>query len=374
MLYALQALSQFGVETTVITARSAGLHGRGYRPAYESYGSLRVFRLYRNLTEMFECRQLHYDETLEVAKEFDPDIILASHEMTTRLSVSLAKRLQIPIVLWVERSLYDFARGKDHTKRRIPFGLLLALAGMPPTIMAWWNWISDHCDAIVTCNPSDEQFLGYLRSSCGKAIDYIPWPIGLDMRRAIGLRTLNKEKYGIYAGSLLKMKNIVEFSETIPQILSDTPTQRFLFIGHGAEEGVVARLRQQFGDRISYFPDLPKEEVAKMIASAWYAYTPAHKYGSWQFIGDCWALGTPLVSTYDSGYIRHDYNGLVVSPEKIVSAINCLFHKSELYLRLLKGGFATADERHPKRIAARLFYILEQSTNRYKELKSKVDR
>jgi glycosyltransferase involved in cell wall biosynthesis len=183
------------------------------------------------------------------------------------------------------------------------------------------------------------------------------------MERAVQLRTLNKKKYGIYAGSLLRAKNIVEFSETIPRILNNTPTERFLFIGHGSEEKVIARLRQQFGNRILYASDLPKEEVAKLIASAWYAYTPARKYGSWQFIGDCWALGTPLVATYDSGYVQHQRNGLVVSPDEIVSAISHLFHEKESYLELVKGGFSTADDRHPKRIAKKLFSILEGCMN-----------
>jgi glycosyltransferase involved in cell wall biosynthesis len=217
--------------------------------------------------EVFVCTRLHYDEAFGLAQEYDPDIILTSQEKTTRLSVSLAKRLQVPIVLWVETSLYEFARG-EIGERRIPSSLLLTLAGMPPTMAAWWNWICYRCDAIVTCNPRDKSFLDYMRSSSGKTIEYIPLPIGLDMKRAVQLRTLNKKKYGIYAGSLLRKKNIKEFSKTIPQILNNTPTEKFLFIGHGAEENVITRLRQQFGNRILYTRDLPKEEVAKLIASA----------------------------------------------------------------------------------------------------------
>jgi glycosyltransferase involved in cell wall biosynthesis len=371
MLYSLQELSQFGVETTVISARSMGLHGKGHGLAYERYDSLEVFRLYRDLNEMFVCTRLHYDEAFGLARKYDPDIILTSQEMTTRLSVSLAKRLNVPIVLWVENSLCDFARGKLGTGGRIPFGLLLALAQMPPTIMAWWNWISDRCDAFVTCNPNDEPFLGFLRFCLGKTVDYIPWPIGLDMKLAVQLRTRNKKKYGIYAGSLMRTKNIKEFSKTIPQILNNTPTEQFLFIGHGAEQNVITRLRRQFGNRILYIPDLPKEEVIKLIASAWYAYTPAKKVGSWQFIGDCWALGTPLLTTYESGYVQHQYNGLVVSPGEIVPAVNNLFQDKESYLKLLKGGFSTADDRHPKRIATKLFSTLKECMKAHSARKSR---
>ena len=363
MLYSLQALSGFGTRTIVIAGRSMGLHGTGYRPLYERYGSVNVFRPYRDILEMFVCTPLHYDEVLGVAQDFDPDIILSSQEMTMRLSVNLVKRLHVPIVLWVETFLHGLSMGKIDMKWRLPYGLLLALAGMPPTLLAWWNWISINCDAFVTCNPLDKQFLSSLRFSTRKSVDYIPWPIGLDMERAVQLRTLNKKNYGIYAGSLSRGKNIEEFSKTIPQILKSTPTERFLFIGHGSEEKVIARLRQKFGNRILYVSDLPKEEVAKLIASAWYAYTPARQYGSWQFIGDCWALGTPLVTTYNSGYVQHQHNGLVVSPNEIVSAINRLFNEEVSYLELVKGGFSTADDRHPKRIAKKLFSILEGCMN-----------
>jgi glycosyltransferase involved in cell wall biosynthesis len=180
------------------------------------------------------------------------------------------------------------------------------------------------------------------------------------MKYAAQIRTLHKRRYGIFAGSLLRAKNVREFSKTIPQILNNTPTEKFLFIGQGSGEKVIARLRRQFGKRILYTPDLPKEHVAKLIATAQYAYTPAKKYGSWQFIGDCWALGTPVITTHESGYIQHEHNGLVVPTEKIVLAINNLFYQKELYLKLMKGGFSTADERHPEKIAKKLLSVLEK--------------
>lgn len=369
MLYSLQALSQFGIETIVITPRSRA-YGGGYRPLHERYGSVRVFRPYRDMNEMFYCARLHYDEVLGVAQDFAPDIILSSQERTMCLSVSLAKRLKVPIVLWVETSLHDLSMGKFEMEHLTPIGLRLALARIPPSLRAWWNWISARCDALVTCNPLDKPFLDSLHSSSGKTIDYIPWPIGLDMKYAAQIRTLHKKRYGIFAGSLLRVKNIREFSKTIPQILNNTPTEKFLFIGQGSGEKIIARLRRQFGKRILYAPDLPKEQVAKLIAKAWYAYTPARKYGSWQFIGDCWALGTPVVTTFESGYIQHEHNGLIVPPEKIVLAINNLFSQKELYLKLMKGGFSTADERHPEKIAKKLLSVLEKCLSTHVKLES----
>jgi len=364
MLYSLQALKQFEVETIVIAGRSEGLHGTGYRPRYEDYDSLKVFRLYRDLTEMFVCTRLHQSEALAIAQRFDPDIVLASQEMTTRLAVNLATELGVPLALWVESSLHDLATGRLKVERRVPDCLLLSIAGMPPTMLAWWNWIFRHCAAIITCNPSDKPYLDYLRRS-GKIIEYIPWPIGLDMESIDQLRTLTKKRYGIYAGSFLKMKNIREFSETIPQILNYTPTEKFMFIGHGEEEKVIMGLRQQFGDRILHVRDLPKKKVVELIASAWYAYTPAKRYGSWQFIGDCWALGTPIITTYESGYTDNGYNGVTVPPSEIVPAINRFFSDQEFYRRLVRGGFATANSRHPKRIASRLFSVIEECLNRH---------
>lgn len=359
MLYSLQTLKQFGVETLVVAGRSLGLHGVGYSPSFESYDSLRVYRLYRDLTEMFLTPGTHYNDVLSLARQVKPDAILASQEMTTRLAVKLAKALRVPLVLWMETPLNDLARGRIKVEQRIPFSLYLTLAGMPPTILGWWNWILNHCDAIVTCNPADKPFLDHLRSS-GKMIEYMPWPIGLNMENIDKFRTLPKEKYGIYAGSLLKGKNIREFGETIPQILDSTPTEKFMFIGHGEEEHVVQQLCHQYGSRVSYIRDLPKDKVVELIASAWFAYTPVRKYGSWQFIGDCWGLGTPLITTSESGYVEQEHDGLVVPASQIAHAVNRLFQDSELYSRIVQGGFATANDRSPKSIASRLYSIFEK--------------
>ena len=217
-----------------------------------------------------------------------------------------------------------------------------------------------HCESVITCNPSDKPYLSYLQSHYGKTINYIPWPIGLDMEASSQLRTQCKSDYGIYAGSLLKLKNIEEFSLTIPKILNETSTKRFMFIGHGSEERIIEGLRQKFGNRILYVRDLPKTEVAKLIAKAKYAYTPAKKIGSWQFIGDCWALGTPIIATFVGDYISNNDNGFVIDPSQIVSAVNRLFNEPDFYQKLVAGGLSIANDRHPKNIASRLFSVLEQ--------------
>jgi glycosyltransferase involved in cell wall biosynthesis len=357
MFYSLPQLKSFGVDTMVIACRSEGLHGTGYLPYFSEYASMRVYRPYRNMMEMFLAPWLHYAKVQTLVREFDPDIILSSQQMTLNLAEKLAKEFQAPLVLWIETSAHEFATGKA-AKGRIPFKVLLSLARMPATETAWWKWIIRKCSAIITCNPTDKPYLKCL-SQYGKPIHYIPWPIGLDPGFANKLSSLPKKKWGIYAGSLLSSKNIREFEETIPKILKETPTEKFIFIGHGEEHKVIARLRRLFGSKIYYVPDMPKEEVANLIASSWYAYTPARKFGSWQFIGDCWGLGTPLVTTYNSGYIEHGYNGLFTSPKEIVTTVNTLFCDHKLYSRLRKGGFATADERHPKRIAEKLFGVIE---------------
>jgi hypothetical protein len=360
MLYSLKELSKLGVQTVVIAASSMGLHGTGSSLGYEDYKYLKVFRPYRNLHEMFMLNRLHYDEVFEVAKNFAPDIILASQENTMPLAVKLASFLKVPIVLWVESSVLDLARGRIGYKPRLPINIQLAVAGISPTVLAWWNWLYRRCQWIITCNPSDKPYLNYLRTNFEKNVSYIPWPIGLDMDEANRLQTSSKDEYGIYAGSLLKMKNIEEFSFTIPRILNETSTKRFIFIGHGSEEKIIEGLRQRFGNRIFYARDLPKTEVAKLIAKAKYAYTPAKKVGSWQFIGDCWALATPIISTFEGDYITNNENGLITDSNQIGSAVNRLFNDTSFYHKLVTGGLSTANDRHPKNIALKLFSVLKQ--------------
>jgi hypothetical protein len=50
----------------------------------------------------------------------------------------------------------------------------------------------------------------------------------------------------------------------------------------------------------------------------------------------------------------------VVAPEKVPEAVDQLFHDPGLRQRIVQGGFATANERSPKRIASKLLSILEK--------------
>lgn len=72
MFYSLPQLKGFGVDTMVIASRSAGLHGTGYLPYFSDYASLKVYRPYRNLMEMFLAPWLHYAKVHTLVREFDP--------------------------------------------------------------------------------------------------------------------------------------------------------------------------------------------------------------------------------------------------------------------------------------------------------------
>jgi glycosyltransferase involved in cell wall biosynthesis len=351
-------LKDKGVGVVVIASKSLGLKGTGQLPPCEDMDGVFVYRLYRNLWETFLFPRAHLKKVLQITERFKPDLIFCSQELNIRLAMLLQKHLNLPIVLLVEDAGRIFS-GEAYQGIRTDF--LFRVLGIPVG-RRFWPWLCDNVSALITCHPRDARILERL-TECGKPIFHLPWPthVPIDFKPPFS----RKHSRGIYIGSLYPFKNTQEFERTLPRILRETPTREFVVVGPGPHAKMVKHLSQMTSGSVKYIQELPRVEALRLIASSYYAYTPAAR-GGWGFIGDCWSVRTPIIMTHNDYYVMNDVNALVAEDyDSLIHNINRLYDEPELYKRLQTKGSEESERRNAGLVGDTLHRLLiETISNR----------
>jgi len=350
-----------GARLAVISSKSPGPRGRWDLPNYVNMDGVHVYRLYRNLDEMFILPRKGLKKSLEIAHALSPDLIFCSQELNMRLALLLQQRLRIPIVLRVEvASRILIGEEIEWSLYAWVQRILLRLFRIPSGPFKFWSWLCKKADALITCNPMDQHLLGVL-SMHGKPVFYLPWPAHIPE----GLETKERNRNrGIYAGSLSPLKGIETFEWVIPKILEETPTEKFIIVGTGILRTIIVRLRQRFPDAIEYYPQLPRLEVLKLISSSYYAYSPSPPGIGYGFIADCWGTGTPILLSHNVGGSDNLDAAVARDENDLLRVINRLCNDPRFYERLQKVGYEEYHKRSAEVVADKLYEIFERTLNR----------
>jgi glycosyltransferase involved in cell wall biosynthesis len=344
-------LQEKGAKLVIVTGKSMGLKGKGNLPACEDMDGIQIHRLYENPQEMFLFPGKRLSRILEIAEDLEPDLIFCDQELNMRLAVLIQESVKKPIVLMVEDAGRILA-GEFYNSGKTRIAMLLF--GIPSG-PKFWSWLCEKANALITCNPRDQQNLGLL-SKHNKPVFYLPWPSYIPIDLECG--SIRENGVGIYIGSLYPFKNTQEFEITLPLILEKSQTKKFVVVGSGPQALMIKKLKDKYGEAISYIDHLPRTEALRLISSSYYAYSPV-KIGGWGFIGDCWSMRTPLVMTHNDNYVINSVNALVAKDENdLVSNINRLYEDTNLYQNLQTNGYAEYEKRKADVVGDKLYDIL----------------
>ena len=344
-------LQEKGAKTVIVTGKSMVLKGKGNLPAYEDMAGIQIHRLYENPQEMFLFPDRQLSKILEIAQDLKPDLIFCDQELNMRLAILIQKSVKKPIVLMVEDAGRILA-GEFYNSYKTRIAMLLF--GIPSG-PKFWSWLCEKANILITCNPRDQQNLGLL-SKHNKPVFFLPWPsyIPKDFEYA----STRENGVGIYIGSLYPFKNTQEFEKTLPLILEKTQTKKFVVVGSGPQALMIKKLKDKYGEAISYIDHLPRIEALRLISSSYYAYSPV-KIGGWGFIGDCWSMRTPIIMTHNDNYVINNVNALVAKDENdLVSNINLLYCEAEIYRNLQSSGYEEYGKRKADVVGDKLYDIL----------------
>lgn len=344
--YALTHLAQMGVKLEVITSRHAALKTEQQSSEYEDMDGVRIHRLYRDFGEQTASPLNKYDRVREIAGRLEPDLIFCSQQLNMPIAKLLKADLSAPIVLLVEFAWDPILL---LGRRRSYFGIrqLAPLAGK-----LYWRRLCALSDAIIISNPPDRQHLREL-GACGKPVYFVGWCN--ELPAAIDYLAKPKESgRGIYVGSLPRhsFKNSEELLSVIPLILEHTPAKEFIVIGNGELAEAIERLGRRWRGRLLHIKELTRSEVMELVAGSFFAFTPV-KSGGWGFIGDSWAVRTPVVAAHNGYEFVEGEDALIAScAAEIPNVIGRLYDDEQLYRRLQNGGYCRYREFHTARHVA----------------------
>lgn len=325
-------LRKRGNQICVLAGRSLGLKGEGYAPRFEVYNGIEVHRIFKNFNEQASYPVKKNKRIYAIVRKFEPDIIFCCHQKNMWIARMIKNLYKLPIILSVEYAYNPFELLGKKERWWLKKGPVQLLANL------YWRWLCTNADAIITANPQEKKQLVYI-SRFGTPVYHVPWchHIPADINEC------NKRKpRGIYVGSLIKRKNVEEFKQTIPLILNNTATKEFYIIGPERDVNVVESLKKQLDLKIYYKKFVQRKEALNLIATSFFAYSPVIS-GGWGFIGDCWGVGVPVVTTHQTEYdLKNGMDALIAYPSEIHRAVNKLYRNKNLYAKLVSNG----KERH----------------------------
>jgi glycosyltransferase involved in cell wall biosynthesis len=345
-----------GHEVHVITARQNRSKSSYDQAHYEVSQGVHIHRLYESFLPGMILRPASKRDLLqEILADFVPDVVICSQEFTVRVGLVLRDILtQATPIVAVSEFAGDLA---DNGYPGIFSNIAYPLAGMPRG-KRFWSWLCSKVDAVITCYPGDIDRLDRL-STNDTSVYFVPWCNQLPT----GFQPASEKEKGlaVYIGTFSRWKNTDAFTRIVPAILNETPTERICFVGSGKIKA-VKHLRNRFGQRIEHIPGLPRHKALLLLSSAFYGLTPV-KRGGWGFIGDCWAVRTPLVALHNDYRLDHAQNALVGTDLKcLVEYISRLYDDPDLYKRLQATGYGRYEHSHAAQAVGTSYQTVLENT------------
>ncbi len=331
-------------------------------PEREVDGSLYVHRVFNSMREQqsFLRRKAFKKEIKTLVSKFQPDVIFCEEISNLKFAVELKRKFKVPIILRTE-----FAYDADYPYRSM--GRLLKLFknslthDLLPVLLGGliWRWAYANADAVVSCYFGDASKEPMVQNT---PFHYVPWPTyypALD-----GKEDCVKDR-AVFIGAFDPHKNLSELLSTIPELLSKSPLREFYVVGTGEDMSVIEKLKADYPDSIRHIHTLSREDCLKLIRDSFFAYSPATR-GGWGFIGDSWAMRTPIIVTHNHYGFRDDVDSIVTSPKDIVKRVNALYENESEINRLRDGGSKRFFENHTaEAVGSRFLEICAQAVRSF---------
>jgi glycosyltransferase involved in cell wall biosynthesis len=311
-------------------------------PEIEVDGSLVIHRIFNSMREQQSFfRRLPYKKKVEnLVSEFFPDVIFCEEISNLKLALEIKRKFRVPIVLRTE-----FAFDADYPYRSM--GRLLQIFKNPLTgdrlaILVGgliWRWAYANADAVISCYYEDAPKQPEVNNT---PFYYVPWPTYYPNIEGEVTRVRDR---AVFIGAFEPHKNLNELLFTIPKLLRKSPLKEFCVVGTGQDLSVIEQLKASYPESIRHFQSLSREECLKLIRDSFFSYSPATR-GGWGFIGDSWAMGTPVVVTHNHYGFCDDVDSVVTSPQEIVNRVKSLYENEPEFERVRAGGYKRFLEHH----------------------------
>jgi glycosyltransferase involved in cell wall biosynthesis len=329
-------LGNNGHNVLILTSQNAiSLKGKVQAPENEILNGTEFFRPYLWSDDMRTKTNYRKREVLEKIHMLDPELIYCFGITNYNLGKSLKKELNIPLIYFLEyiKEQPPFPRIKGQTllRKLFPYAYNLIAKDFLKKLLLL-------SDAIMYSYYGEIENAKAIELKEKKPIRYVPWCNEVDVK--FKNTDIIKDNTAIYIGSIEPFKNSEDLIKSIPIILDNVDIEKFVIVGPGSLAENIIDLKEKYGDRIEYYKSMPRLDALQLIAKAKFSFTPVKDCGL-GFIGDSWAVKTPLVTLYNlDGFIKDGIDALVINDiNKLPKYINNLLSNKEIYRNMQSNGY-----------------------------------
>jgi glycosyltransferase involved in cell wall biosynthesis len=173
----------------------------------------------------------------------------------------------------------------------------------------------------------------------------------------------------LFAGRLIKEKNVDKLISIIPQIKEDFPDVKCGIIGDGPERKKLMKLVNDLDLRnnIEFLGFLQYEDVIAYMKSSDLFVLPSTREGFGIILLEAMAAGTPVLAVRSKHSAASDMldgkNGLLCDPDELKNSILNLLGDESLRRKLIKGGYEYSKEMGWDKITGKVLEVYENFAN-----------
>lgn len=352
--FAYNFMAESGIKILAISQRENINKGKdmGLNPEFEREGNIVIYRIFDSLIQLNSLiyQTIKFPKIKKIVKDFKPDLIFCEELSNLNLAIKIKNRFNIPLVLRVE-----FAYNKEYPYRVL--GIFLKkfkfkfTGDFFPILIGnlIWNWAVKNCDSIISCHFEDSKrdFKDYKL----KNFYYVPWPTFLPVIETEMKKNRNRI---VFAGAFDKHKNLKEFKITIPLLLKNTPINQVYIVGTGEDLKIIEDLKAKYPDNIYHINSLNRNDCLNLISKSYFSYSPAIR-GGWGFIGDSFALKTPVIFSHNHYGFKNNIDSIFIIPEEIDKTVNKIYNDKFLYEKISSSGYERFIKNHTSEAVGQRF-------------------
>ena len=337
-------LEKYGYNPTVITSRSRGLKDKGVNPEFEEHGRTKIYRIVDKSPEIWGAGGTEVENRIcDILEANNVSLICTCTNASYRIGRLLGKRLNVPNILMLEFVFH---------KRRFFSASKREFLGLPFLIPLAWRYNYNKFRRGFTALSSfyvEEQ----PQVDSTKNVFLVPWCNDI---RGLNPSGIDKENSLIFAGELTKWTIKVEMITALDKALSNGLIDKVHFVGYGDKKYLIDGLKSKYKEEVIIHGSLPRQKVLELIKKAKYGLQPA-TLGGWGFMGECLALGTPLITLKSNRYKLSDGVNVILLEElsNLSKALSYYNTNDKAYRCLQENGLVHYRLNHTAEITGKFF-------------------
>lgn len=205
-------------------------------------------------------------------------------------------------------------------------------------------------------------------------------PNGVDLKRISGIESDGKRKTAglenktydiIFAGRLIKEKNVDLLIKAIAFLKADFPGIRCCIVGDGPEKAALVELAKETGvyGNIEFAGFQEYGALIGKIKASKILVLPSSREGFGMVVIEAFACGVPVVTVrakYNAaqGLVENGVDGLVAEPDsrEIAKAVKKIIGKNSDYREISKAAFRKAEKYDWNEIVEKIYFTYKAST------------